>query len=230
MRNWVKEHGDLMRFLVWAGGLAVVVGGGLLWVADGGLAPYTKSFRALGDPELADALETLSDPEVADALTTLPEDLARAATERGRIADALDSLSLTTANLNRSVQQMSGEDRRIRQIEGASYVEQPVHRGEPIIVGLPFEMTALGRDCVFLRATTIFNDSRRVSLRGSDIEPWQMPKVGDDAPIRVTPPSELEAGRVEFYALMHFRCDDVEVSEPTSVLAYTLIDTPRPPE
>ena len=129
--------------------------------------------------------------------------------------------------INESMRNLAGEDRVFRQIEGLSYVEEPVYRGDNIFLHLVVERTELGKDCVLTKAVPLFKDKTGVTTPGAMPERDLISGVTTD-PIAVRleyiPPPNLELGRVEVYVAIEYECNGKTGFDKTDVLAYKLID------
>ena len=75
----------------------------------------------------------------------------------------LTAIEAGVDEINKSMRNLAGEDRVFRQIEGLSYVEEPVRKGENIFLHLVVERTELGRDCVLTKAVPLFKDKTGVT-------------------------------------------------------------------
>ena len=77
----------------------------------------------------------------------------------------LTAIEAGVKEIKESMRNLAGEDRVFRQIEGLSYVEEPVHRGENIFLHLVIQRTELGKDCVLTKAVPLFKEIGRASCR-----------------------------------------------------------------
>ena len=129
--------------------------------------------------------------------------------------------------INESLRNLAGEDRVFRQIEGLSYVEEPVYRGENVFLHLVVERTELGKDCVLTKAVPLFRDKTGVTTPGTMPERDLISGVTTD-PIAIRleyiPPPNLELGRVEVYVTIEYECNGRTGFDRTDILTYELID------
>ena len=139
----------------------------------------------------------------------------------------LTAIESGVGEINESLRNLAGEDRVFRQIEGLSYVEEPVYRGENIFLHLVLGRTELGKDCVLTKAVPLFKDKTGVTTPGA------MPKrdlisgvTTDPIAVRLEyiPPPNLELGRVEVYVAIEYECNGKTGFDKTDVLAYKLLD------
>ena len=139
----------------------------------------------------------------------------------------LTAIEAGVDEINESLRNLTGEDRVFRQIEGLSYVEEPVYRGENIFLHLVVERTELGKDCVLTKAVPLFKDKTGVTTPGTIPERDLISGVTTD-PIAVRleyiPPPNLELGRVEVYVAIEYECNGKTGFDRTDVLAYELVD------
>ena len=77
--------------------------------------------------------------------------------------ERLTAIESGVDKINESMRNLAGENRIIRQIEGLSYVEEPVYKGENIFLHLVVERTELGRNCVLTKAVPLFKDKTGVT-------------------------------------------------------------------
>ena len=129
--------------------------------------------------------------------------------------------------INESMRNLAGENRIIRQKEGLSYVEEPVHKGENVTLYLVIERTELGKNCVLTKAVPLFKDKTGVTTPG--IRPERDSVSGlttDSTAIRLeyVPPPNLELGRIEVYVSLEYDCDGKTMFDKTDVLTYQLLD------
>ena len=139
----------------------------------------------------------------------------------------LTAIEAGVKEIKESMRNLAGEDRVFRQIEGLSYVEEPVYRGDNIFLHLVIQRTELGKDCVLTRAVPLFKDKTGVTTPGA------MPKrdlisgvTTDPIAVRLEyiPPPNLELGRVEVYVTIEYNCNGKTGFDKTDVLTYQLLD------
>ena len=141
--------------------------------------------------------------------------------------DRLTAIESGVGKINETMRNLAGEDRVFRQIEGLSYVEEPVHRGENIFLHLVVERTELGRNCVLTKAVPLFKDKTGVTTPGTRPErPLNIGVTTDQTAIRLEyiPPPNLELGRIEVYVSLEYDCDGKTMFDKTDVLTYELLD------
>ena len=139
----------------------------------------------------------------------------------------LTAIEAGVDEINESLRNLAGEDRVFRQIEGLSYVEEPVYRGENIFLHLVVERTELGRDCVLTKAVPLFKDKTGITTPGTMPE-RDLISVATTDPVAVRleyiPPPNLELGRVEVYVTIEYECNGRTGCDKTDVLTYQLLD------
>jgi len=119
----------------------------------------------------------------------------------------------------------TGDNRVIRQSAGLSYVTEPVHVGERVILNLVVERTALGAKCLFIGGQSLFAEAGGVITPGSEIEPSrQISEEQTRLRILLTPPETLRPGRIELYIALEYDCDGRRVFDRTDVVTYSLLD------
>lgn len=137
----------------------------------------------------------------------------------------LESLSIDVRNLTSAVERANGDDRIIRQSPGLSYVEEPVTIGEDVTLILVLKRTALGSTCRFIQGQSLFRDTNGITLAGSTVRAQR--QIGDEATrlrIDLTPPSDLDPGRIELKLTLEYQCDGQTHFEPTETVTYKLLD------
>ena len=141
--------------------------------------------------------------------------------------DRLTAIEAGVKKMNESMRNLAGEDRVFRQIEGLSYVEEPVYRGENIFLHLVVQRTELGKDCVITKAVPLFKDKTGITTPGTMPE-RDLISVATTDPVAVRleyiPPPNLELGRVEVYVSLEYECAGKVMFDRTDVLTYELLD------
>jgi hypothetical protein len=141
--------------------------------------------------------------------------------------ERLTAIESGVDKINESMRNLAGEDRVFRQIEGLSYVEEPVYRGENIFLHLVVERTELGRDCVLTKAVPLFKDKTGITTPGTMPE-RDLISIATTDPVAVRleyiPPPNLELGRVEVYVTIEYNCNGKTGFDKTDVLTYQLLD------
>ena len=141
--------------------------------------------------------------------------------------DRLTAIETGVDEIRENMRNLSGENRIIRQREGLSYVEEPVHRGENVFLYLVIERTELGKNCVLTKAVPLFKDKTGVTTPGTRPErPLQSGLTTDPTVVRLeyVPPQNLELGRVEVYVSLEYDCGGKTMFDKTDVLTYELLD------
>ena len=141
--------------------------------------------------------------------------------------DRLTAIETGVDEIRENMRNLSGENRIIRQKEGLSYVEEPVHRGENVFLYLVIERTELGKNCVLTKAVPLFKDKTGVTTPGTRPErPLQIGLTTDPTVVRLEyiPPPKLELGRIEVYVSLEYECDGKTMFDKTDVLTYELLD------
>ena len=139
----------------------------------------------------------------------------------------LTAIEAGVKEIKESMRNLAGEDRVFRQIEGLSYVEEPVYRGENIFLHLVVQLTELGKDCVITKAVPLFKDKTGITTPGTMPERDLIGMATTD-PIAIRleyiPPPNLELGRVEVYVTIEYNCNGKTGFDKTDVLTYQLLD------
>lgn len=141
--------------------------------------------------------------------------------------ERLGTIEKSIVDLGKNIRTLSGEDRVIRQREGLSYVEEPVHRGDNVFLYLVLERTELGKNCKLTKAVPLFKDKTGVTTPGTRPErPLQSGLGTDPTVIRLEyiPPPNLELGRIEVYVTLEYDCDGRTMFDKTNILTYELLD------
>ena len=141
--------------------------------------------------------------------------------------DRLTAIEAGVDKVNESMRNLAGENRIIRQREGLSYVEEPVHRGENVFLYLVVKRTELGKNCVLTKAVPLFKDKTGVTTPGTRPErPLQSGITTEPTVIRLEyiPPPNLELGRVEVYVSLEYDGDGKTMFDRTDILTYELLD------
>ena len=148
----------------------------------------------------------------------------RSLLELDRLASAEDLQELAA-----DVRALAGEDRVIRQPRGRSYVEEPVHLGERVVLILFLERTSTGASCEFLSGNSVYEDMGGIRTGGSGIRPTL--QVGNDAQrlrVILDAPETLRPGRVTVSLILRYRCGERIVFDETDPIAYRLLAGPAP--
>lgn len=141
--------------------------------------------------------------------------------------ERLGTIEKSIIDLGKNIRTLSGEDRVIRQREGLSYVEEPVHKGDNVFLYLVLERTELGKNCKLTKAVPLFKDKTGVTTPGTRPErPLQSGLGTDPTVIRLEyiPPPNLELGRIEVYVTLEYDCDGRTLFDKTDILTYELLD------
>ncbi|SMO78634.1 hypothetical protein [Paracoccus laeviglucosivorans] len=118
----------------------------------------------------------------------------------------------------------TGDNRVIRQTPGLSYVTEPVHVGEEVVLNLVMVRTQLGAKCIFLGGQSLFTEAGGVITPGSSTKPSR--QVGEETTrlrIKLTPPDTLRPGRIELYMALDYECDGRRVFDRTDTVTYMLL-------
>ncbi|MGA0617707.1 hypothetical protein [Paracoccus sp. KR1-242] len=123
----------------------------------------------------------------------------------------------------------TGDNRVIRQTPGLSYVTEPVHVGEAVILNLVLERTELGAKCVLIGGQSLFTEAGGVTTPGSAVMPSR--QIGEETArlrIKLVPPDTLRPGRIELFVALEYDCDGRRVFDRTDVVTYSLLPRPGP--
>lgn len=151
--------------------------------------------------------------------------------------DRIDLMIQNVAQLQGDVEQLkedvkraNGEDRVIRQPQGLSYIMEPVHEGDTVVMIAVLSRTKLGADCRLEDWTPIFTDERNIPTPGGRLRagPVQRQINTDLVPLRIEmKPPQLRPGRITVYLTLTYRCPSKDgatvVPDRTEVLAYQLL-------
>lgn len=141
--------------------------------------------------------------------------------------ERLTAIEAGVDKVNESMRNLAGENRIIRQKEGLSYVEEPVHKGENVTLYLVIERTELGKNCVLSKAVPLFKDKTGVTTPGIRPERDLVSRLTTDPTVtrlEYVPPPNLELGRIEVYVSLEYDCDGKTMFDKTDVLTYQLLD------
>lgn len=152
----------------------------------------------------------------------------------GPVGDFLDQwahMQSTLVRLSDDVRTLKGEDRVIRQPPGQSYVEEPVHQGENVVMVLVVARTRLGANCRLTEWVPIFTDDMAIPTPGhrAAIGPVRQQVGTNETRMRVemVPPKHLRPGRVTVYLALTYRCPGAEpdgiVPDRTDVIPFELL-------
>lgn len=147
-----------------------------------------------------------------------------------QMPQAVAALQADVAALRADLMEETGDNRVIRQPPGLSYVTEPVHVGEPVVLNLVIERTTLGAKCIFVAGQSLFTEAGGVITPGSDIKPSR--QIGEETTrlrVMLTPPETLRAGRIELYLALEYDCDGRRVFDRTDVVTYSLLPAPLTP-
>jgi len=158
------------------------------------------------------------------------------------VIEAQEELQDKIAQLQKTVDRVTGEDRVIRQPRGLSYIEEPVYRWEHIYMILVVQRTTLGANCRLLRWLPLFTDTTGITYTGRHIGNGNgvTRQIGTETtrlriemiPPDIRPDGSLQRilvpGRIEVYLALEYDCDGKIVNERTDVLTYRMIEGTRP--
>lgn len=136
----------------------------------------------------------------------------------------LSAVQMDLTKLRTEINAVTGDNRVIRQTPGLSYVTEPVHVGEPVVLNLVAERTQLGANCVLMSAQSLFTESGGVITPGSPVIPAR--QIGEEQTrmrILITPPDNLQPGRVELYLALEYECEGRRVMDKTDTVVYSLM-------
>lgn len=146
--------------------------------------------------------------------------------------DRIDRLITDVEQIKSALASITGEDRVIRQPDGMSFIREPVHKGEDVVMLLVASRTTLGKDCRRVSWAPIFQDSRLIETPGV-IEDHGvfLHEIGHDLkPMQVTmtPPANLVPGRIRVHLAVLYKCPtrngEQEVPDKTRFLTYELLE------
>jgi len=141
----------------------------------------------------------------------------------------LVSLQQEVSALRVELSTATGDNRVIRQTPGLSYVTEPVHVGEDVILNLVLERTELGAKCVLIGGQSLFTEAGGVTTPGSPVMPSR--QIGEETArlrIKLAPPDTLRPGRIELFVALEYDCDGRRVFDRTDVVTYSLLPRPGP--
>lgn len=213
MLEWLSQK--LSHFIIVAGFLLMAVqfifGNGWDIVED-----IRASFETLD--EVSNNQVELS--EAVDNIGTLVSDT------RQQITDIRNDVRELQVNQRT----LMGEDRIFREIDGLTYVREPVYLGEPIRFFITAQRTQRGAECRFVQATPVFRDERNVDFFGPPVNYGQ--QFGEDATAiqpQFRQPEGLRPGRVTIRVIIDFECPSANgnlrrVQETTTTVPFLLIE------
>jgi len=149
----------------------------------------------------------------------------------GDFVDRFARLEVTVAELQQDVARANGEDRVIRQIQGQSYIREPVKQGDNVVMHMVAGRTKLGIDCRLTDWTPIFTDELNIPTPGQRLNAGRVPRqLSDDTTtlrIEMIPPAILRPGRIMVYLTLTYQCPTEDgtttVQDRTDTLAYQLL-------
>ncbi len=149
----------------------------------------------------------------------------------GDFVDRFARLEVTVAELQQDVARANGEDRVIRQIQGQSYIREPVKQGDNVVMTMVAARTKLGVDCRLTDWTPIFTDELNIPTPGQRLNAGRVPRqLSDDTQtlrIEMIPPAILRPGRITVYLTLTYQCPTengtTTVQDRTDTLAYQLL-------
>lgn len=124
-----------------------------------------------------------------------------------------------------AINELSGENRLIREPPGFSYVKEPVVEGEDIQVILNIARTERGKQCTFVGGTSVFRGQNGRPLPGSPLPAQRQINTNLEVfTVTLTPPDDLPPGRVIVTLQLSYNCpwSSIPVIENTRPLAYEL--------
>lgn len=123
-----------------------------------------------------------------------------------------------------SLDRATGDDRVIRQVQGQSYVAEPVHHGDTIILNLTAHRTRLGASCRLVRRTGLFTDGNGVVYAGPTAPATrQLGSVPERIRLELEHPVSLPIGRVEVRVALEFDCGGEIVFDQTDIVIFQLL-------
>ncbi|SMO64127.1 hypothetical protein [Paracoccus laeviglucosivorans] len=142
--------------------------------------------------------------------------------------EAVAALQVEVTAMRSELNAATGDNRVIRQTPGLSYVTEPVHVGEGVIMNLVMERTTLGAKCIFVAGQSLFGEAGGVVTPGSEIRPSR--QIGEETTrlrVKLVPPDTLRPGRIELYLALEYDCDGRRVFDRTDIVTYSLLPAPR---
>lgn len=148
----------------------------------------------------------------------------------GRLTDIwsspekLTQISIKLDHLAEELQKATGEDRVIYEVQGQSYVKEPVHLGDQITLNVVVRRTRTGAGCTLLNRTAIFTDESGIASAGDTLRPARQVGASETA-IRVSldVPPQVKPGRVTVYLSLEFICGEKTVFDQTRPVAFALL-------
>lgn len=198
----------LDRFWIWLTGLIIwLIGAAVLFLIE----PVRTNVAAIWAAPATLAAVQADLAEMKSQVTT-------------DITAVKDQVSTDVADLRADINAVAGDNRVIRQTPGLSYVTEPVHVGEPVVLNLVASRTELGARCVLTSGQSLFTEAGGVITPGSEVRPGrQMSEEQTRMRIRLTPPDSLRPGRIELYIALEYDCDGRRVFDRTDVVTYQLL-------
>lgn len=140
--------------------------------------------------------------------------------------ESVEALTGEVRGLAEAVTRAAGEHRVVRQPPGMSYVSEPVHIGDNVILNLVLQRTTRGALCRFLGGVPLFTDQTNTAQAGERIPPIrQVSPEPTRIRVEIVPPNTLIAGRVELHVALEYKCPDEDgiVFDRTDVVPYQLL-------
>jgi hypothetical protein len=143
--------------------------------------------------------------------------------------ERLKIIETQITELKDTTRSLSGEDKVIRQVEGMSYVEEPVYVDDNVIIVIVAQKTSLGSNCTIEDVQAIFTDESRIATPGQ-LQKYARKPVFDETPsaqrIEVIPPPNLKVGRVGVYLILEYSCNGSTHYDRTEILNFRLLEKP----
>lgn len=139
--------------------------------------------------------------------------------------EQLSSINTQLGHLTSALDQVTGENRVIRQFPGQSYVTEPVRTGELVTLNLVVQRTNLGKNCRLKSRQSLFVDSSGIPTPGKPMgELRQITTEASKVRVVIQPPENLAPGRIELYLALEYDCNGKFVPDRTDTVYYILLE------
>jgi hypothetical protein len=150
---------------------------------------------------------------------------AENAAQVGDLRADIAALVAQVAAMQVVLDRATGEDRVIRQTWGLSYVVEPVHLGEPVVLYLVAARTLRGASCRLLEYVPLYVDEGGVAVAGVPTPAAR--QIGTDPTrLRMTLPQPpgLRPGRIELHLALDYDCNGARVPDRTDPVTFRLLE------
>lgn len=140
-----------------------------------------------------------------------------------RVPAEIERLSRGQDQIRSVLAEATGSNRITFQPPGQTYVAEPVHFGDPVVLVLPIHLRADHEHCRLDRFSPMFSQEGQRHY-GDPIEPqWRMRPEITRFRLSINQPPHLESGRATLTLEMRFMCDGAVKYEETAPVVFTIL-------